>query len=235
MAKRYSTSKAKFGLNRDSPFSYQCQSCQRCCHHKAIRVTPFEILRLARNLAISTTQFIAVHTQSGGTVLRTGDSNDRACIFLGKSGCSVYADRPLVCRIYPLGSQEFPGGEQRFRHLEPAKGSEGIYGTSGTIADFLVSQGLEPAYAMDERYRAVFDRMSDCLASLDADELQKWTERQNMLDNAEDGSAASPWIDIDKTVSSYCRKHGREVPNDIEDSVTLHIAAIDEWITSLSH
>jgi uncharacterized protein len=233
MAERYTSPKVIFNLKRDSPFSYQCKACSRCCHHKAIRISPYEILRLARFLYMSTTDFISEHTESSGTVLRTQKENDGACIFLKESGCSVHAARPLVCRVYPLGSREIPGGKQTFGLLESAPHSEGIFGTQGTVADFLTSQGLEPDYAMDKRYRAVFDRMSDCLALLDADELQKWSERQNMLENAEDGSAASPWIDIDKTVSSYCQKHGRDVPDDIEASVTLHIAAIDEWIMSL--
>jgi uncharacterized protein len=234
LSDRHVTTQDDYTLKSDSPFFYQCKACQRCCHHKAIRVTPYEILRLARGLGLSTTEFIAAHTQSGGTVLRTQKSNDGACIFLSKSGCSVYADRPLVCRIYPLGSWEMPDGEQTFRRLEPAPKSEGIFGTDGTIADFLISQGLEPAYAMDARYHEVFDRMSDCLDSLDSEELDKWNKRQRTLEKGHDGIAASPWIDIDLSVSNYCKSHGREVPDDLADMVTLHIAAIDEWINSLS-
>ncbi|WP_375789829.1 YkgJ family cysteine cluster protein [Bradyrhizobium sp. Pha-3] len=70
------------------------------CRNKAIRVNPCEILRLARHLGISTTQFIKNHTEAGGTVLRSKEDGD--CGFLGERGCSVHPDRPLACRIYPL-------------------------------------------------------------------------------------------------------------------------------------
>lgn len=120
-----------------------------------------------------------------------------------------------------------------FGLLEPETDSEGVFGTDGTVADFLASQGLEPDYAMAARYRAVFDRMSECLEALDAEELDNWTNQQRVIETSEDGSAASPWVDIDKSVSIYCNAHGRDVPVDIEDMVTLHIEAIDEWIGSL--
>jgi uncharacterized protein len=234
MATRYTPPKIKFDLKRNSAFSYQCKACSRCCHHRAILVGPYEILRLARNLGMSTTAFIAAHTEAGGTVLRTQDANDSACIFLGETGCTVHGDRPFACRIYPLGSRHVPGGVERFGLLEPSTGSEGLFGTDGTVADFLLSQGLEPAYAMSARYRAVFDRMSDCLKALDAEELQNYANQQRAIETLQDGSAASPWVDIDKSVSAYCTKLGREMPDDVEGLVTLHIAAIDDWIASLS-
>lgn len=233
MAKRYSSPKIKFDLKRDSAFSYECKACSRCCHHRAIHVGPYEILRLARGLGISTTAFIAAHTEAGGTVLRTQKSNDSACIFLGESGCTVHADRPFACRIYPLGSRHVPGGVERFGLLEPSTGSEGVFGTDGTVADFLISQGLEPAYAMSVRYRAVFDRMSDCLEALDAEELLNYANQQRVIETSDDGSAASPWVDIDKSVAAYCKTIDRAVPEDIEGLVTLHIEAIDDWIASL--
>ena len=64
-------SRVDFDMKRDSPFSYACHACNRCCRNKAIRVSPYEILRLARYLGVSTTEFIESHTEAGGTVLRT--------------------------------------------------------------------------------------------------------------------------------------------------------------------
>ena len=51
-------SHVKFDMERGSLFSYVCHACNRCCRNKAIRVSPYDILRLARYLCISTTQFI---------------------------------------------------------------------------------------------------------------------------------------------------------------------------------
>jgi len=52
---------------------------------------------LARYLGLSTTEFIAGHTEAGGTVLRSKENGD--CGFLNESGCAVHPDRPLACRI----------------------------------------------------------------------------------------------------------------------------------------
>jgi hypothetical protein len=46
-------SRVNFDMKRDSAFTYACHACNRCCRNKAIRVSPYEILRLARYLTIS--------------------------------------------------------------------------------------------------------------------------------------------------------------------------------------
>jgi Fe-S-cluster containining protein len=126
-----------FNLQRDSAFSYQCNVCSRCCHNKAIRVGAYEILRLARRLGITTTEFIERHTEAGGTVLRMQDENNRGCIFLNQQGCGVHSDRPLACRLYPLARWVDADGTESFGHLTPHPKTEGIYGTSATVADYL--------------------------------------------------------------------------------------------------
>ncbi|HUU37740.1 MAG TPA: hypothetical protein VMW46_05995 [Candidatus Desulfaltia sp.] len=35
-----------FDLKKESPFSFKCQVCSACCYNKAIRVAPYEALRL---------------------------------------------------------------------------------------------------------------------------------------------------------------------------------------------
>jgi uncharacterized protein len=126
-------SRVDFDMRRDSPFSYACHACNRCCRNKAIRVSPYEILRLARFLGISTTQFVNYHTAAGGTVLRTKENGD--CQFLGKGGCGVHPDRPLACRLYPLARWVSPDGEESFGHPTPHPETAGVYGKSGTVQD----------------------------------------------------------------------------------------------------
>jgi uncharacterized protein len=141
-------SHVKFDMERDSPFSYACHACNRCCRNKAIRVSPYEILRLARYLCISTTQFVENHTEAGGTVLRSKENGD--CGFLGERGCSVHPDRPLACRIYPLARWVSPDGDESFGHLTPHPKTECVYGISGTVQDYLDHQQLAP-FLRDER------------------------------------------------------------------------------------
>lgn len=222
-----------YTLERESAFSYQCNACSRCCHNKAIRVGPYEILRLARRLGMTTTEFIAQHTEAGGTVLRTREENDAACIFLNQQGCSVHSDRPVVCRLYPLARWVDPDGHESFGHMIPHPETAGIYGTSATVADFLDKQGVAPFFAMGDRYGAVYRRMVDVLESLDPEELDRRPGRRNDVDETEPGLAASPWIDIDRTVAEFCKANGRPVPSDLEGTIAIHIEAIESWIVSL--
>lgn len=222
-----------FALERESAFSYQCNACSRCCHNKAIRVGPYELLRLARRLGMATTEFIAQHTEAGGTVLRMRDENNRACIFLTQQGCSVHPDRPLACRLYPLARWVDPEGHESFGHLTPHPKTEGIYGTSATVADYLDKQGVAPFFEMGDRYGAVYQRMVDLLGSLDPEELDRRPSRRNDVDETAPGVAASPWIDIDKTIAAFCKAQRRPVPDDLEGAIAVHIEAIESWIASL--
>jgi uncharacterized protein len=222
-----------FSLQRDGGFSYQCNACSRCCHNKAIRVGAYEILRLARRLGMTTTAFIEQHTEAGGTVLRMQDANDHACIFLNLQGCSVHPDRPLACRLYPLARWVDPGGHESFGHLTPHPRTEGIYGTGATVADYLDRQGVAPFLEMGDRYGAVYQRMVDVLESLDPDELDRRPDRRHDVEETASGLAASPWIDIDRTVAEFCQANQRPVPGDIETTVATHIEAILSWIGSL--
>jgi len=222
-----------FSLQRDSAFSYQCNACSRCCHNKAIRVGSYEILRLARRLGMTTTEFIERHTEAGGTVLRMQDENNRACIFLDQHGCSVHTDRPLACRLYPLARWIDADGHESFGHMTPHPKTEGIYGTSATLADYLDKQGVAPFFEMGDRYGAIYQRMLDVLESLDSDELEKRPDRRKDVEETASGIAASPWIDIDKTVTGFCKANRRPIPDDIDGVVAVHIEAIDAWIASL--
>jgi Fe-S-cluster containining protein len=233
MSYRDTLARVDFALERESAFSYHCNACSRCCHNKAIRVGPYEILRLARRLGMTTTDFIAQHTEAGGTVLRMREENNRACIFLNQQGCSVHPDRPLACRLYPLARFVDPEGHESFCHLIPHPKTEGIYGISATVADYLEQQGVGPFFDMGDRYGAVYQRMVDRLESLDPDELDRRPSRRNDVDETAPGLAASPWIDIDKTVAEFCKAHGRPVPDDIDGVVAIQIEAIESWIASL--
>jgi Fe-S-cluster containining protein len=221
-----------YNLDRGSAFSYQCNACSRCCHDKAIRIGPYEILRLARHLGITTTDFIARHTEAGGTVLLTRDENDRACVFLNREGCSVHSERPMVCRIYPLACAIEHDGSEKFGHMIPHPETAGVHGTGATVADFLEQQGVAPYFEMARRYKVLYREMVDVLERLDSDELERRADRRDDVDEMPAGAAASPWIDIDQTVAKFCDATSRPVPVDIDATVAVHIEAVEAWIAS---
>ncbi|MGA2057994.1 MAG: YkgJ family cysteine cluster protein [Bradyrhizobium sp.] len=221
-------SRVDFDMHRDSAFSYTCHACNRCCHNKAIRVNPYEILRLARYLGISTTQFIERHTESGGTVLRTKENGN--CGFLGERGCGVHSDRPLACRLYPLARWVTPDGTESFGHLSPHPWTEGSYGKSGTVQDYLDHQQLAPFFEMSERYGKLYQRMVDILEKLDPAELDRRQQRRAAVDELSEGTLASMWVDIEATINGEA---GPGDGPDIEEAIARHIGGIETWLDDL--
>ena len=212
---------SEVSLRRDSPFSYDCAGCGRCCHDKGIRIGPYEALRLARARGLSTTAFLAQFTEAGGTVLR--NRADGTCPFLAGHACEVHADRPLVCRLYPLGRQVDPDGAETFGLLAPQNGSEGRRGEAGTVAEFLRRQGVEPFLAVAARYAALYDRMLDVLSRLEPATPQRLANDRSALDT---GELASAWLDIDATVPT-------DTPQDPPTLVDLHVAALTRWLDDI--
>lgn len=189
---------------------------------------PYDILRLARNRGLSTTEFITRHTEAGGTILRR--EADGACVFLTEQGCGVHPDRPLVCRIYPLARWNAPDGSVKFGHLEPHPQTAGVYGRDGTVDEFLSEQGLAPYFAMSARYGELYGRMTALLERIAPDEAGRRDERRSAIDDMDAGSVASRTIDVDDTVRTYCTARALPIPDDIEALVAMHIRVVNEWL-----
>ncbi len=117
-------------LSLDDTIQFRCHkdiACfNECCKRIDITLTPYDILRLKKRLNLSSTEFLALHTvpyeMDGhgmpGVKIKTADENP-ACPFLGDNGCTVYEDRPTVCRYYALGLMSM--------HTENSKGDEDHY------------------------------------------------------------------------------------------------------------
>jgi hypothetical protein len=191
-------------------------------------VGPYEALRLARRLGLTTTEFFARHTEAGGTVLQTRE--DRSCVFLDERGCSVHPDRPLACRIYPLARWTDPDGNESFGHLEPHPQTAGVYGDKGTVADYLAAQGLAPYFAMGDRYGALYERMVALLERLEPDESERRAERRAEVNEMQAGAVATSFFDVDATVGEYCRARNLPVPTEIDELVDFHIRAVNAWL-----
>jgi len=204
---------------------------------------PHEVLGMARLLGISTTEFLALYADNGGTTLRFEE--DGRCVFLTESGCRVHPRRPLVCRLYPLGRSTDGAGGEKFGLCPRQEDCEAEYGTDGTIADFLESQGVAPYIEWSARYGELYRRMLGLLDRIDLEgEAEEGSESDRpMVDAAvavapaagpdADRAPLSSWQDIDKSLAEYCAAKGMAVPMRIEDAVALHIRAMKEWLDGL--
>lgn len=101
-------------LSETDTFSFACRpelDCfNRCCRNLNLFLYPYDVLRLCQNLGISSGEFIDRYVD---VVLRDGnhfpdvlltmaDNEEKTCPFLTKAGCSVYNDRPYLCRLFPV-------------------------------------------------------------------------------------------------------------------------------------
>jgi Fe-S-cluster containining protein len=187
---------------------------------------PHEVLGMSRLLGMTTTEFLALHADNGGTTLRFGE--DGRCVFVTPAGCKVHARRPLVCRLYPLGRATDGAGDERFALFPKQDGCEAAFGTDGTIADFLKSQGVAPYLEWSRRYGELYRRMMGLLESLD---IRSKVEAG--AGGAPDRAPISPWQDIAASLAEYCAAKGLTVPAGVEESIDLHLRAMREWLDGL--
>jgi len=81
-----------------------------CCRDLNQALTPYDILRLRKNLGMKSQDFLKKYTslhhgpESGLPVVefKPNPETGHACPFVRPEGCSVYKDRPASCRMYPL-------------------------------------------------------------------------------------------------------------------------------------
>jgi len=207
-------------------FGYVCNRCRKCCYDKGIQLNPYEVARLARNRGMSTSEFRAAWTKDGAG-LHLGQREDGACVFLGSEGCSVHADRPLVCRLYPLGRVVTWDGTERFRDSETHPESHGVFTESGTIAEFLDAQGAHPFMkAADDYYFWL------CAAAehMEAGGEGEAAEGEATKVSATDETAAWDLLDMDLALARHCAEHGLAEPADIEARRQLHLEILYQQI-----
>jgi uncharacterized protein len=101
-------------LSETDRFSFKCHaglSCfNQCCRNLNLFLYPYDIIRLKKNLNISSDRFIETYTDIvvrpdhhfPDVLLRMADNDEKTCPFLTESGCRVYPDRPHTCRSFPV-------------------------------------------------------------------------------------------------------------------------------------
>lgn len=100
-------------IKEDEQFTFSCYpgvSCfNECCHDIDVILTPFDIVRMKNRLGIRSDEFLARYVllqKFKDTDLPLAKLNmieGNKCPFVRPEGCSVYENRPVVCRNYPMG------------------------------------------------------------------------------------------------------------------------------------
>jgi len=103
-------------LDLDTKFKFRCHTgvkCfTKCCGSIDIMLTPYDVLRMKQRLKISSEEFLEKYTvmrvdeksSHPYAYLKMGSDADRLCPFVVvPDGCTIYTDRPVSCRYYPVG------------------------------------------------------------------------------------------------------------------------------------
>lgn len=77
----------------------RANSCRACCFDTEMPLLSEDLDRLQRVTGRDPGSFSVADPETGGRRLANEDGH---CVFLDTAGCTVYADRPAGCRIYPL-------------------------------------------------------------------------------------------------------------------------------------
>jgi hypothetical protein len=118
-------------IDKNTHFYFQCHPdvpCfNLCCRNLNLFLYPYDVLRLKKQLRISSNQFIDQYTDIvmrehsffPDVLLKMSENEERTCPFLETSGCLVYPDRPDACRTFPI--------EMGIQYSEKTKQDEPVY------------------------------------------------------------------------------------------------------------
>jgi len=197
-----------------SEFKFRCHKdigCfNKCCGQTELLLTPYDILRLKNRLGISSDEFLEkytiLHIDEGSSLpyvmLKMTDEGEK-CPFVTPEGCSVYEDRPSICRYYPVG--------QGVMVTESAKGKENkvfyffikdpnclgyTEDKDWTIETWRIDQGADVYDKMNKEWQEIqlrrdtpgFPKLTDkmqsliYMASYDLDKFRRFIFESRLLD-----------------------------------------------------
>ncbi len=190
-------------------------------------LSPFDLLRVARDAGVTTSEAITRFTIRRGSILKFTDAG--ACVALDGARCGVHRGRPLACRLYPLGiERDGVRGEEKFVTLEAAPGSLGVYGERGTVDDFLDAQNVEAHLDANARYASVLPLYREQISAVvDFDRVipREFWRRAVREALAESGYDPNPLIDATFDPDRLGCARMRDA-----DTVAAHIEVLREMI-----
>jgi Fe-S-cluster containining protein len=158
-------------LGPDDAFRFACHpgiSCyNRCCADVNIFLSPYDVLRMRRRLGMDSAEFLRKYTllpvhkemKTPAVLLRMNDDEAKTCPFVCQQGCSIYADRPWPCRMFPLGlasQKDTPDGwsGDRFYFLLREEVCQGYHeAKEWTVRQWLEDQKVDEYDRWGEPYK----------------------------------------------------------------------------------
>ena len=158
-------------LRLSDKFQFDCHpgiSCfNACCKNIDIQLTPYDIVRLKNRLGVTSSEFVAQYTmpfemdQHAMPGLKMATKlGTKACAFLRETGCSVYEDRPTVCRYYAMGNagmrkKDSPVVEEAYFLVKEEHCKGHFEPKTQTVSEYRKAQGVEAYDAMNREWRDI--------------------------------------------------------------------------------
>jgi len=148
-------------LTKDSRFKFRCHPKVRCftacCSNVNIALPPYDLLRLRKRLGLAADEFIRQYgdiqildkTLFPVITLKMRDDEKKSCPFVTPEGCTVYEDRPNICRYYPVGMAtlrkvDAEGGKDEFYFMTKEDHCKGFEeDKQWTIGEWRADQGAD--------------------------------------------------------------------------------------------
>jgi Fe-S-cluster containining protein len=113
---------------------------------------------MKNRLGLTCDQFLAIYTKPEMlartrlpvVIMKMLDDEKESCPFVTPEGCTIYEDRPLSCRYYPMGSAAFreqeiqPTGEDFYFMVREAHCLGHESDKTWTVREWRKNQGVEP-------------------------------------------------------------------------------------------
>ncbi len=157
-------------MTLDDSFTFRCEKTMECfnscCRDVTIVLTPYDIIRMKHFLQLDSAEFLKQYTMSPfakdqkiPAVILKMHPETKKCPFVTEEGCSIYANRPWACRMYPLGMAEpdKPTSTDRgFHFLLREDFCQGhTAGRTVTVRDWIIEQGIEDYDMMGASFKAL--------------------------------------------------------------------------------
>lgn len=116
-------------IGPDDTFEFGCKQCGNCCRTRAdpIMLTGYDLFNIAKATNLTLIEAMVKYTEciSGADsrlpVVILTERLDGSCKLLRKGKCMIQQDKPLVCRLYPLG-RLFDGKQYSYFTQDACKG-----------------------------------------------------------------------------------------------------------------
>jgi uncharacterized protein len=205
-----------------SSFGYICRRCSHCCRDKRIALDPYEVARLARAIRVSVRELRAGWTFDDdlGTALQ--QKEDGTCVFLGAQGCEVHDNRPLACRLYPLGRHLCSDGVEHFTLHEGHPLSHGEFTDQGHHCG--LAQGARPYLTAHDGYFKWLCWASGKLGL---------TFKPPVANGHESAQDHLDLLDMDSVIANYCVTTGETEPEHVDDRLNLRLRLLHEFVINL--